>query len=185
MVARPSARAGGRLVTATAARVVAFDVLRAVRESDAYANLLLPTRIDRAGLSTADAGLATELTYGTLRMQGLYDAVIALAAKRPVTEIDPPILDVLRMACHQLLSMRVPAHAAVDESVELARTVGSRSAVGFVNGVLRTISRTPADAVGGCRGRDGEDRRGGARAALLASAVGRARVPPGAGLRRS
>ncbi len=132
-------------MTATAARVVAFDVLRAVRESDAYANLLLPTRIDRAGLSTADAGLATELTYGTLRMQGLYDAVIALAAKRPVTEIDPPILDVLRMACHQLLSMRVPAHAAVDESVELARTVGSRSAVGFVNGVLRTISRAPAE----------------------------------------
>jgi 16S rRNA (cytosine967-C5)-methyltransferase len=142
MVAGPSRRAGGRLVTATAARTVAFDVIRAVRESDAYANLLLPTRIDRAGLSTADAALATELTYGTLRMQGLYDVVIAIAARRPVTEIDPPIVDVLRMACHQLLATRVPDHAAVDESVELARTVGSRSAVGFTNGVLRTISRS-------------------------------------------
>lgn len=132
-------------MSATAARTVAFDVIRAVRESDAYANLLLPTRIERAGLSTADAALATELTYGTLRMQGLYDAVIAIAARRPVAEIDPPVRDVLRMACHQLLSTRVPAHAAVDESVELARSVGSRSAVGFVNGVLRTISRTSPD----------------------------------------
>lgn len=113
-----------------------------MRESDAYANLLLPTRIERARLSSADAALATELTYGTLRMQGLYDAVIALAARRPVGEIDPPVLDVLRMACHQLLATRVPAHAAVDESVELARSVGSKSAVGFVNGVLRTISRS-------------------------------------------
>ncbi len=117
----------------------------AVRESDAYANLLLPVRLSRAKLSVADAGLATELTYGTLRMQGYYDRVIALAAGRPVDKIDPPILDVLRLACHQLLSMRVAQHAAVDESVQLAKTVGSNSAVGFVNGVLRTITRTDAD----------------------------------------
>lgn len=127
------------------ARRIALDVIAAVRESDAYANLLLPVRLGRAKLSDADAGLATELTYGTLRMQGYYDAVLAIAAGRPVSQIDPPILDVLRMACHQLLSMRVPAHAAVDESVELARLVGSRSAVGFTNGVLRTVSRTDAD----------------------------------------
>ena len=127
------------------ARRIALDVILAVRDSDAYANLLLPVRLERARLSTADAGLATELTYGTLRMQGYYDAVIALAAGRPVEKIDPPILDVLRLACHQLLSMRVAQHAAVDESVQLAKTVGSNSAVGFVNGVLRTITRTPAE----------------------------------------
>lgn len=127
------------------ARRIALDVLLAVRESDAYANLLLPVRLGRAKLSTADAALATELTYGTLRMQGYYDRVIALAAGRSVEKIDPPVLDVLRLASHQLLSMRVAQHAAVDESVELAKTVGSRSAVGFVNGVLRTISRTSAD----------------------------------------
>lgn len=126
------------------ARRIALDVILAVRESDAYANLLLPVRLERARLSTADAGLATELTYGTLRMQGYYDAVIAIAAARPVEKIDPAVLDVLRLACHQLLSLRVANHAAVDESVELAKTVGSRSAVGFVNGVLRTITRTPA-----------------------------------------
>lgn len=127
------------------ARRIALDVILAVRDSDAYANLLLPVRLERAKLSTADAGLATELTYGTLRMQGYYDAVIALAAARPVEKIDPAVLDVLRLACHQLLSLRVANHAAVDESVELAKTVGSRSAVGFVNGVLRTITRTPVD----------------------------------------
>jgi 16S rRNA (cytosine967-C5)-methyltransferase len=126
------------------ARRIALDVIMAVRDSDAYANLLLPVRLGRAKLSEADAGLATELTYGTLRMQGYYDRVIAIAAGRPVEKIDPPILDVLRLACHQLLSMRVAQHAAVDESVQLAKTVGSNSAVGFVNGVLRTITRTDA-----------------------------------------
>ena len=127
------------------ARRIALDVIMAVRDSDAYANLLLPVRLGRAKLSEADAGLATELTYGTLRMQGYYDRVIAMAANRSTVKIDPAVLDVLRLACHQLLSMRVAQHAAVDESVELAKTVGSNSAVGFVNGVLRTITRTDAD----------------------------------------
>ena len=127
------------------ARRVAFDVLRAVSRDDAYANLLLPTLLKRQALNTADAGLATELTYGTLRMRGYYDRVIELAANRPVTEIDEEILDVLRLGAHQLLATRVAPHAAVNESVVLARSVGSRSAVGFTNGVLRTISRSTAD----------------------------------------
>jgi len=127
------------------ARRVAYEVIAAVRESDAYANLLLPTRIQRAALNTADAALATELTYGTLRMQGLYDRVISLAAARPVSAIDPAILDVLRLGTHQLLATRVATHAAVNESVSLAKQVGSRSATGFTNGVLRTISRSSAE----------------------------------------
>jgi len=127
------------------ARLVAYDVLAAVRDSDAYANLLLPTRIERARLSPADAGLATELTYGTLRLLGRYDAIIALAAGREVAAIDPPVLDVLRLGAHQLLATRVPTHAAVNESVALTRRV-SPSAAGFVNAVLRAISRRePAD----------------------------------------
>ena len=124
------------------ARRIALDVIRAVHDSDAYANLLLPVRLHRAKLSPADAGFTTELTYGTLRMQGYYDAVIAIAAGREVSRIDPGILDVLRLGTHQLLSLRVADHAAVGESVEQAKSVGSRSAVGFTNGVLRTISRT-------------------------------------------
>jgi len=127
------------------ARRIALDVIMAVRESDAYANLLLPVRLERAKLSTADAGFTTELTYGTLRMRGYYDRVIELAANRTTDKIDPAILDVLRLACHQLLSLRVASHAAVDEAVTLAKTVGSNSATGFVNGVLRTITRTAPD----------------------------------------
>jgi 16S rRNA (cytosine967-C5)-methyltransferase len=124
------------------ARRIALDVIMAVRESDAYANLLLPVRLERARLSDADAGFATELAYGTLRMRGYYDRVVELAAGRSTDKIDPPILDVLRLAAHQLLSLRVASHAAVDEAVSLAKTVGSNSATGFVNGVLRTITRT-------------------------------------------
>jgi 16S rRNA (cytosine967-C5)-methyltransferase len=91
---------------ASISRRVAFDTLRAVHESDAYANLLLPKSIERAGLDTTDAALATELTYGTLRRQGTYDAVIAIAADRPTHEIDPAVLDALRLGVHQLLSTR-------------------------------------------------------------------------------
>lgn len=127
-------------------RRVAYDTIRAVHESDAYANLLLPTSIARAGLGTSDAALATELTYGTLRRQGTYDAVIAIAADRGIPEIDPAVLDALRLGVHQLLSTRVASHAAVNESVELAREAGGRGAAGFANAVLRRVSRdTPGD----------------------------------------
>jgi 16S rRNA (cytosine967-C5)-methyltransferase len=132
-------------MSASAPRRVAYDVLRAVYESDAYANLLLPSAIERAGLSTADAALATELTYGTLRRSGTYDAVISIAADRPVQDIDPAVMDALRLGVHQLLSTRVASHAAVHESVELVRGAG-RGATGFVNAVLRRVSRdTPGD----------------------------------------
>ena len=127
------------------ARRVAYEVIRAVSESDAYANLLLPVKLDRAGLRGPDAALATELAYGTLRRRGYYDSVIEAAAGRPIQQLDAPILDVLRLATHQLLSMRVAQHAAVDEAVSLAREVGSRSVTGFVNAVLRTITRTSAE----------------------------------------
>jgi 16S rRNA (cytosine967-C5)-methyltransferase len=83
------------------ARQVALDVLRAVEQDDAYANLLLPQRIVRARLGAQDAGLATELTYGTLRLRGYYDRVIALAARRGTDAIDPALLDVLRLGTHQ------------------------------------------------------------------------------------
>jgi len=129
-----------------AARRVAYDVLRAVHGSDAYANLLLPAKLDEAGLNEADAGLTTELTYGTLRRQGYYDRVIELASGRPLSKLDPEVLDAVRLGVHQLLGMRVAAHAAVDESVALVAAAGKRSATGFANGVLRTISRsTSAD----------------------------------------
>lgn len=134
---------GGERVSA--ARLVAFDVLEAVRRDEAYANLLLPARIRRAGLSRADAALATELAYGTLRLQGYYDRVIELAAGRPTSAIDRGVLDVLRLGAHQLLATRVPTHAAVFEQVALARRIAPKAA-GFANAVLRTISRTSPEA---------------------------------------
>ena len=134
------------MMRVAASRSVAFDTIRAVHESDAYANLLLPTSISRAGLEGPDAALATELTYGTLRRQGTYDAVISLAAERSVQDIDPGVLDALRLGVHQLLSTRVASHAAVHESVELARAAAGRGASGFANAVLRRVSRdTPGD----------------------------------------
>lgn len=131
---------------AVPARRIALEVIMAVRQDDAYANLLLPVRIERAALSTVDAALATELTYGTLRMQGYYDEVIAVAARRAPSAIDAPVLDILRLACHQLLSLRTAHHAVLDDAVSLTREVVGASATGFVNGVLRTITRTePAE----------------------------------------
>nr|WP_246287167.1 RsmB/NOP family class I SAM-dependent RNA methyltransferase [Schumannella luteola] len=106
--------------------------------------MLLPSRIAEAGLTGRDAGFATELAYGTLRRLGYYDRVIELAAGRETDRIDPPVLDVLRLGAHQLLGMDLAAHAAVDESVELTRAAGAKNASGFVNGVLRTISRDDA-----------------------------------------
>ena len=126
------------------ARQVAFETLRAVHDADAYANLVLPTAIARARLSPADAALATELTYGTLRQQGTWDAVIAVAADRPAESFDPPILDILRLGVHQLLATRVPPHAAVNESVSLVRASAGERAVGFVNAVLRKVGGADA-----------------------------------------
>ena len=127
------------------AREVACDVLEAVRLRDAFANLELPGALRRARMSSADAGFATELTYGTLRMLGLYDSVISSAAGRPVTEIDPRVLDILRIGTHQWIALATPAHAVVDESAELARRRTSRGSVGFVNAVMRRVTEKSSD----------------------------------------
>lgn len=122
------------------ARRAAFDVLRAVSERDAYANLALPALLAERGISGRDAAFATELTYGTCRARGLLDAVIAAAAGRPVEQIDPVLLDLLRLGAYQLLRTTVAQHAAVSTTVEQAGIEFDTARAGFVNGVLRTIS---------------------------------------------
>jgi 16S rRNA (cytosine967-C5)-methyltransferase len=119
--------------------------MREVAESEAYANLVLPPMLRSRGIRGRDAGFATELAYGTLRLQGRYDAVITQAAGRTTSAIDPPVLDLLRLGCHQLLGMRVPAHAAVSETVGLARSRVGAGAAQFVNAVLRQVSVTPLE----------------------------------------
>ena len=108
-------------------RAAALELLRSVREDDAYANLVLPQLLHGFGLSGRDAAFATELAYGTLRGQGWYDAVLADCVTRPWQKVEPALRDVLRLGAHQILSMRVPDHAAVDSSCALARTHGNRS----------------------------------------------------------
>ena len=123
------------------ARRAAFDVLRAVSERDAYANLALPPLLRERGITGRDAAFATELTYGTCRTRGLLDAVIENAAGRPPDRIDPVLLDLLRLGTYQLLRTRVDDHAAVSTTVEQAGIEFDSARAGFVNGVLRTIAR--------------------------------------------
>jgi 16S rRNA (cytosine967-C5)-methyltransferase len=131
-------------------RILAFEALRAVDERDAYANLVLPPLLKKArekdDFDGRDAALATELVYGTLRRQGTYDAIIAACIDRPLREVDPPVLDVLALGAHQLLGTRIPTHAAVSASVELARVVLGDGRAKFVNAVLRKISQHDMDA---------------------------------------
>lgn len=122
------------------ARRAAFDVLRAVSERDAYANLTLPALLRERGIHGLDAAFATELAYGTCRTRGLLDAVISSAAGRPVDQIDSVLLDLLRLGTYQLLRTRVDAHAAVDTTVEQAGIEFDSVRAGFVNGVLRKIA---------------------------------------------
>jgi 16S rRNA (cytosine967-C5)-methyltransferase len=122
------------------ARAAAFEVLRAVTERDAYANLALPAVLRKRGIGGRDAAFATELTYGTCRARGLLDAVIAAAAGRPPEAIDPVLLDLLRLGAYQLLRTRVDDHAAVSTTVEQAGLEFDSARAGFVNGVLRTIA---------------------------------------------
>jgi 16S rRNA (cytosine967-C5)-methyltransferase len=127
-------------------RRTAYDVLAAVRDRAAYANLLLPRLLAERRLAGRDAAFATELAYGTLRGQGTYDAVLAACSDRPLARLDPPVLDVLRLGAHQLLSTRVGAHAAVATSVDLAKSVVGPRVSGYVNAVLRRVATRDLDA---------------------------------------
>jgi 16S rRNA (cytosine967-C5)-methyltransferase len=123
------------------ARLAAYDTLRAVAEREAYANLVLPKLLTDRRLDTRDAALATELAYGALRGRGTYDAILAACVDRPLAQLDPEVLDVLRLGAHQLMATRIPPHAAVDSSVELAREVSHEGAARMVNAVLRKVAR--------------------------------------------
>jgi 16S rRNA (cytosine967-C5)-methyltransferase len=127
------------------ARGVAYDLLLSVATQDSYANLLLPKLLNEAGLDTRDAGFATELAFGTIRNQLFYQAIAARCAGRDVSEIDIDVLTLLELGSHQLLAMRVPSHAALSETVELAKRVLRPNLVGFVNGVLRRVSEKSRD----------------------------------------
>ena len=122
-------------------RRAALDVLTAVRADRAYANLVLPQVLRKHRLEGRDAALATELASGAIRMQGLYDPVIDACLTKP--RLQDEVRDVLRLGAHQLLSMRVPDHAAISTSVDLVHHSVGRGPSGLVNAVLRKISSRP------------------------------------------
>jgi 16S rRNA (cytosine967-C5)-methyltransferase len=122
-----------------------LDVLLAVAERGAYANLLLPSVLRERRLAGRDAALATELCYGTLRGQGSYDAVLAVCSDRQISQMDPPVREVLRLGVHQLLATRVAPHAAVATSVDLAKDAAGTRPAGFVNAVLRRVATRDLD----------------------------------------
>lgn len=127
------------------ARLAAYTAMRQIAEG-AYANLALPALLREQRLTGRDAAFATELVYGATRLRGLYDAIVAIVADRPLDQIDNRVLDTLRLGVHQLLAMRVPTHAAVDETVALARQVNGAGSSGFVNALLRRVSERDRDA---------------------------------------
>ena len=138
---RPRGAAGrGRRASSDPVRRVALDVLLAVASRDAYANLLLPRLIVQRRLAGRDAGLATELTYGTLRGRGSYDAVLTVCCDRDLGSLDPAVLEVLRLGAHQLLATRIQPHAAVATSVSLVKEVAGQRPSGLVNAVLRRVA---------------------------------------------
>lgn len=128
------------------ARLAAYDVLVAVREEDAYPNLLLPSLLRSRGIGGRDAAFVTELVSGTLRLRARYDAVIAAVVDRPLNRVDPGVLDALRLGAHQILGMRVPSHAAVGTTVDLVRKRVGHGPAGFVNAVLRKVATRDLDA---------------------------------------
>jgi 16S rRNA (cytosine967-C5)-methyltransferase len=126
-------------------RLLAFEVLAEVELQGAYSNLILPKALSESILEANDRALATELVYGTLRMQGRHDHFISAASDRFLEQIDPKALIVLRLGTHQLKQMRVPSHAAIYESVELAKKVVGKSTASFVNAILRKIDSLDFD----------------------------------------
>ncbi len=129
------------------ARAVAFDILLRVEQQNAYASELLHSeRLEK--LSPADRGLAMELVMGVLRWRSRLDDAIAAAASRPLKKLDAEVLNALRLAAYQLQFLtRVPAHAAINDSVELVKRAQKRSAAPFANAVLRKIAAARAEPV--------------------------------------
>jgi 16S rRNA (cytosine967-C5)-methyltransferase len=122
------------------ARTVAYSVLRKV-ETGGYASDLLVTHA--AGLTPRDADLATAIVFGVLRYRAQLDYLIKRYSGRP-QPLDPEVRIALRMGIYQLRYLeRIPAHAAVTESVELVKLAKKRSAAGFVNAILRKVDRSP------------------------------------------
>jgi len=133
-------------MTVTKARQISFEILRRVEAEGSYASDLLHAEL-RPGVKPEDAALATELTMGVLRWRGLLDFLLERHLQKPVARLDLAVALSLRMGLYQLRFLqRVPARAAVNESVELVKLARKTSAATLVNAVLRKASTEAAVA---------------------------------------
>jgi 16S rRNA (cytosine967-C5)-methyltransferase len=140
MAVRPETGAG----SATEARASAFAVIRRVFEDDAWADRTLHAEAARSGLDARERALATRLVYGTVQRRATLDHLVETLSGRAVGKLQPPVVAALRLGLYQLAYLdRVPAHAAVDASVELVKHDAPRAA-GLVNAVLRRGAREAA-----------------------------------------
>lgn len=126
------------------ARDIAYRLTRRVHAEGGYLGLLIRYSLDNGKLSARDRALVAELAYGVQRHRNRIDHVIAAFSNRPLKELNPEVLDILRLGVFQLLEMRVPPHAAVNESVKLAKRHLGKSA-GYVNAVMRGVAEGLAD----------------------------------------
>lgn len=124
-----------------ASRLLAFDLLTEVNRNEGYSNLLLPQALNSSKLDERDKSFVTELLYGAIRMQGKHDWILSQISDRPWSKVDPGIIDVCRLGVHQIHEMRVPDHAAVASTVEVARKRLGESKASFVNAMLRNVTR--------------------------------------------
>lgn len=128
-------------MTIGAARKLAYQVLAKVEHGGAFTNLTLQQAFRQTRVEPRDKGLATEIIYGTLQHRRSLDALVQPFSKRKLSALDPPVLTLLRMTTYQLAFLdKVPSYAAIDDAVELCKQEAPYAA-GFVNGVLRALSR--------------------------------------------
>ncbi len=126
-------------------RRLAYDILERVAEG-AYADMVLDAALSRSALDDRDRRLVTELVYGVLRLRGRLDFALAPFCSRPLHKLQPGILWLLRLGAYQLLELdRIPPHAAVSSTVDLARELDFAKATGLINGVLRSLLRGVSD----------------------------------------
>ena len=139
---RPAAKRGQRSRGApTLTRLLALRVLERVQRAGAYADVLLHFQLAHSDLTAPDRAFATELVYGTLRWRGRIDFCLQQVLDRDLDKLEPLVATALRLGAYQLLfSDRVPATAAVDESVRCVRAAGVERATGLVNAVLRRLA---------------------------------------------
>ena len=128
-----------------ASRLLAYDIICEVNRRNGYSNLLLPQALTSSNLDERDRGFTTELVYGTLRMQGLYDFIFTQISDRPWNQVDDDIVDLARMGAHQIFTMRTPLHAAVSATVDVARKQLGESKGSFINALMRKASAKNLD----------------------------------------